>query len=58
MCPLCAATVIMTVAGSSSAGGVTALAVRKLRRDVRAKAKAEPEHVLTDDRKPESATRL
>ena len=37
MCPLCAATVIMTVAGSSSAGGATAFAVRKLRRGARAK---------------------
>ncbi len=41
MCPLCAATVIMTVAGGSSAGGVTALAVRKLRREARPKAQDE-----------------
>ena len=37
MCPLCAATVIMTVAGGSSTGGAAALAVRKLRSGARKK---------------------
>jgi hypothetical protein len=31
MCPLCAATLIATVSGVSSAGGVTAFVARKLR---------------------------
>ena len=37
MCPICAATVVATVAGSSSAGGVAAMVVRKLRPGARVK---------------------
>ena len=53
MCPLCAATVIMTVAGGSSAGGAAALVVRKLRPGARAKAQAEPPRGLSgSDKRP------
>jgi hypothetical protein len=31
MCPVCLTTTVLVVAGATSAGGLTALAVRKLR---------------------------
>jgi predicted transporter len=44
MCPMCFATVALTIAATTSTGGITALVVKKLRTKANAKSNSDNQH--------------